>query len=105
MTDERRPLHPGAGDSPRFRRTPAHRQVLTLVRDGRIEWRAGVGPCGGFAPVDGARYSASDELVALYELRKAGLIGVAVETGRVYITASGLTRLAEWTTWPQHKAS
>lgn len=55
--------------------------------------------------MDGARYSASDELVALYELRKAGLIGVAVETGRVYITASGLTRLAEWTTWPQHKAS
>lgn len=88
-----------------FRRTPAHLQVLKLVRDGHIEWRANVGPYGDFAPVGATRFPPSDELVALYELRNAELIGVQTETGRVYITTAGLARLIQWDAWRQGKAS
>lgn len=59
-----------------LRLTPAHVQVLALVRDGQIKWRASTGPFGGFALADGSRIEPSIELVALYELCNAGLITV-----------------------------
>lgn len=79
-----------------LRRTPIHEQMLVQVRDGAVEWRANVGPSGGFAPVGKPPYAPSVELVALYELRSAGLIGVAPELGKVFATASGLARLERW---------
>lgn len=88
-----------------LRRTPIHRQLLKLVRDGRIEWCASVGPYGGFAPVGGIRFPPGDGLVALYELRNAELIEVTAETGRVHITAAGLVRLSQWDGWQRAKAS
>lgn len=94
--DERRWSYLQATTNRGLRRTPVHRQVLTSVREGRIEWRAGLGPHGGFAPVRGARIPPGDELVALYELRDAGLIAVDRDNGRVQVTAAGLARLLQW---------
>lgn len=81
---------------PHFRRTSVRRELLQLVGDGRIEWRASIGPYGGFAPVGGTTFPPGDGLVALYELRNADLIMVEPESGRVYVTAAGLAQLAEW---------
>lgn len=85
-----------ASTRPHFRRTPVRKQLLQLVGDGRIEWRASIGPYGGFAPVGGTKFPPCNGLVALYELRNAELITVEPEYGRVYVTAAGLALLAEW---------
>lgn len=84
---------------------PLHQHILRRVRDGHIEWRAGIGPSGGFAPVDGKRFSPGEELVALYELRNANLIGVKIDTGRVFITRAGLERLLRPRDEQRQKAS
>jgi hypothetical protein len=74
--------------------TPVHLQALALVREDQITWRTQTGPHGGFGLADGTRIAPGNELVALYELRNAGLITVDKLAGRVAITAVGLTRLA-----------
>lgn len=94
-----------SGSMRNFRRTPAHRAALVLVRDGKIEWRPGVGPYGGFAPKGGHRFAPSSELVALYELRNAQLISVNMQTGAVALTRSGMEHLNRWQSWQQDKAS
>lgn len=73
--------------------TPVHLRALALVREGQITWRTRTGPHGGFGLADGSRIPPGSELVALYELRNAGLITVNTLAGRVAITAAGLTRL------------
>lgn len=88
-----------------FRRTPVHQQVLTRVLEGQIAWRTTVGLSGGFVPVGGPPFGPSEELVALYELRNAGLIDVDAGLGRVTITADGLARLSQWVSWQHGKAS
>lgn len=74
--------------------TPIHLRVLELVRDRQIMWRASTGPYGGFGDADGSRIPPSDDLVALYELRDAGLIVVDKDSGPVAVTAAGMSRLA-----------
>lgn len=74
--------------------TPIHLRVLELVRDRHIMWRASTGPYGGFGFADGSHIPPSDELVALYELRDAALIVVGKDSGRVAVTAAGMSRLA-----------
>lgn len=88
-----------------LRRTPVHQQMLTWVLDGKIEWRTAVGLSGGFVQADGPPFPPSEELVALYELRNAGLIAVDLALGRVTITAEGLARLSKWTSWQHGRAS
>lgn len=73
--------------------TPVHLQALALVRDDQITWRTQTGPHGGFGLADGTRIPPGNELVALYELRNAGLIAVNRPAGRVTITAVGVARL------------
>lgn len=85
--------------------TPIHWRLLQLVRDGRIDWRTSIGPYGGFAPADGSLFPPCDALVALYELRNAGLIGVDAEAGKVYLTESGMARLPQLSDWQRNKAS
>lgn len=94
-----------SGSMRNVRRTPAHRAALVLVRDGNIEWRPGVGPYGGFAPVGGHRFGPCSELVALYELRNAQFISVSAQTGAVSLTKSGMEHLNQWDRWQQDKAS
>lgn len=67
--------------------TPNHWDVLSTVRDGRIGWRDSEGPFGGFTMVDGTRIVPGHDLVALYELRNAGLIAVNTKSGHVTATA------------------
>lgn len=69
--------------------TPNHWEVLSTVRDGHIRWRDSEGPFGGFTMVDGTRIVPGHDLVALYELRNAGLIAVNTKTGHVTTTADG----------------
>lgn len=76
-----------------LRLTPAHLQVLALVRDRQITWRASTGPFGGFALADGSRLEPSIELVALYELRNAELITVNKLAGDVAVTSTGMRHL------------
>jgi hypothetical protein len=76
-----------------LRLTPAHLQVLALVRDRQITWRASTGPFGGFALADGSRLEPSIELVALYELRNAELITVNKLAGHVAVTSTGMRHL------------
>lgn len=76
-----------------LRLTPVHLQVLTLVRDRQITWRACADPFGGFALADGQRIQPSIELVALYELRNAELITVNRLAGQVAITSAGMGHL------------
>lgn len=78
-----------------LRLTPVHWQVLALVRDRQITWRANTGPSGGFALADGSRIQPSIELVALYELRNADLIVVNKLAGHVAITSAGMGQLAD----------
>lgn len=73
--------------------TPIHLRVLELVRNRHIMWRATTGPYGGFGFADGSHIPPSDDLVALYELRDAGLIVVDLHSGRVAVTAVGMSRL------------
>lgn len=76
-----------------LRLTPVRRQVLALVRDRQIIWRASTGPFGGFTLADGSRIQPSIELVALYELLNAELITVNKLAGHVAITSSGMNNL------------
>lgn len=88
-----------------LRPTPAHLQVLALVRDRQITWRASTGPFGGFALADGSRIQPSIELVALYELRNAELITVNKLAGQVAITSAGMGHLTrQRATNPHHVA-
>lgn len=73
--------------------TPVHLRALALVREDQITWRTQTGPHGGFGLADGTRIPPGNDLVALYELRNAGLITVNRFAGRVAITAAGLARL------------
>lgn len=76
-----------------LRLTPAHRQVLALVRDRQVTWCASTGPFGGFAHADGSRIEPSVELVALYELRNAECITINKLAGHVAITSIGMGHL------------
>lgn len=84
---------PWASDAMLARLTPDHVQALEFVRDGQIAWRRETGPFGGFVRADGSSIPPSSQLVALYELRRADLIRVRRDAGRVTVTAAGLTRL------------
>lgn len=89
-----------------LRFTPLHRQMLALVRDGQITWRARTGPFGGFARADGSRIQPSIELVALYELRNAEFITVNKLAGHVAITRAGMGRITrQHATNPRHIAN
>lgn len=81
----------------RLHRTPVHAVMLRAVWEGRITWDQKVGPAcntGGFRWSNGARLQPGDDLVALYELRDAGLI--LVSAGGVTVSCEGAARLAEW---------
>jgi hypothetical protein len=76
-----------------LRLTPVQLQVLALVRNRQITWRASTGPFGGFALADGSRIQPGLEFVALYDLRNAELITADRAAGRVAITRDGLRHL------------
>lgn len=75
-------------------RTPVHHELLSKVRAGLVEWRSNAGLFGRFAHWGGAVFTDPVELVALYELRDAGLIRVA--DSAVSVTPEGQDRLGQW---------
>lgn len=75
-------------------RTPVHHELLSKVRAGLVEFRPESGLYGRFAHWGGAVFTDPQELVALYELRDAGLIRVADRA--VAVTFPGELALAEW---------
>lgn len=69
--------------------TPMHLRMLAAVRDNDISWRGNIGVSGGFATASEGRFQPGHELVALYELTRAGLIEIDRSSGGVFVTASG----------------
>lgn len=74
---------------------PVHEQVLRRVCEREIIWRTDIGPSGGFSRACGTSIPPGSELVALYELRNAGLIAVNTQTGLVFLASGGRTRRAQ----------
>lgn len=72
-----------------------HEQVLRLVRASQIVWRMDIGPSGGFSRACGISIPPGPELVALYELRNAGLIVVNTRSGLVFPASGRRNRLAQ----------
>jgi hypothetical protein len=77
-------------------RSPEQQEVLLAVVRGEVEWCTTVGPSGGFVRKGGMPVAPVAKLVALYELRDAGLIAVDVNYGRVTATSAGLATMAQW---------
>lgn len=69
--------------------TPMHLRMLAAVRDNHISWQGNIGVSGGFATAGEGRFQPGHELVALYELTRAGLIEVDRTGGAVFVTVSG----------------
>lgn len=80
-----------------FRRTPTHCDLLKSVAAHRIHWHNHAQRAGTFATQADLDFQPGEELVALYELRNAGLITVNYAAGTVAITAEGRRRLEQWT--------
>lgn len=77
----------------KLHRTPVHTYALRCVWEQRITWDTHVGLYGGFRFANGMRITPGNDLVALYELRDAGLIEVG---DGVRLTPAGVERLSEW---------
>lgn len=75
-------------------RTPVHHELLSKVQAGLVQWRSAEGLFGRFARWGGQVFTGPAELVALYELRDAGLI--RVEGEHVRATENGAARLGQW---------
>lgn len=80
-----------------FRRTPVHHRVLSEARAGVLVWLPEAGLSGAPGRLTGrgrARMTEPLELIAFFELRRAGL--VVVEGSVVSVTSWGGQALARW---------
>jgi hypothetical protein len=75
-------------------RTPTHLELLSAVKAGLVEFRPDEGVAGRFARRGGEVVSDPPQLIALYELKEAGLI--RVEGSAVALTVDGLAKLTGW---------
>lgn len=85
----------------KLHRTPVHYKALDLVRREQVTWREACAPkrrdgvpraSSGFVYV-GGRLPSLDVLVALYEMRRAGLL--CIDDGVVALTLAGEQQLSE----------